>query len=401
MLEKRDTVAFSDYRSSSQTLSNGEIVIFDGIWTNVGNGYERSIGVFKAPNPGLYHLTAVVMSTDGNSLGLNLCHNGLRIARSYLSGDVITTLTSSISSESETLLTCSKFHFEEKVLEKLVRLEHKMELFEEKMKTMESSMSKKLKRMDEIEKETETLTETMLDKQLQIETRINDSYQEIINNFKTQSNNETTLYGEKMDSLFDSLSLKSQTLSEAEKERERKIVSMQRDSHEEHKRFNSSSDVIVKNFKVQSNKTLQELILQQQKDFNKMLAKRETVAFSAYRSNSQTLSSREKVIFDGVWTYVGNGYESSTGVFTAPHPGLYHFTAVLMSSDKKDLSLYLTLNELRMTRSYLHGDGYKTGTFDVVFNLHKGDTVYIQSDRSQTIFSTSDKYVTFTGYRIT
>ncbi|CAG2192689.1 C1QL [Mytilus edulis] len=209
------------------------------------------------------------------------------------------------------------------------------------------------------------------------------------------------LYGEKMDSLFDSLSLKSQTLSEAEKERERKIVSMQRDSHEEHKRFNTSSDTIVKNFKVQSNKTLQELILQQQKDFNKMLAKRETVAFSAHRSNSQTLSSREKVIFDGVWTYVGNGYEPSTGVFTAPHPGLYHFTAVLMSSDKKDLSLYLTLNELRMTRSYLHGDGYKTGTFDVVFNLHKGDTVYIQSDRSQTIFSTSDKYVTFTGYRIT
>ncbi|CAG2240727.1 C1QL [Mytilus edulis] len=323
MLEKRDTVAFSAYRSSSQTLSNGEIVIFDGVWTNVGNGYERSIGVFKAPNRGLYHLTAVVMSTDGNSLGLNLCHNGLRMTRSYLTGD-------------------------EKVLEKLVRLEHKMELFEEKMKTMESSMSKKLKRMDEIEKETETLTDTMLDKQLQIETRINDSYQEIINNFKTQSNNETTLYEEKMDSLFDSLSLKSQTLSEAEKERERKIVSMQRDSHEEHKRFNTSSDAIVKNFKVQSNKTLQELILQQQKGkiSTRCWRKRETVAFSAYGSSSQTLSSREKVIFDGTWTNVGNGYEPITGIFEAPHPGLYHLTAVVMSTDGKSLGLDLYHNGL-------------------------------------------------------
>ncbi|VDI54161.1 Hypothetical predicted protein [Mytilus galloprovincialis] len=234
---------------------------------------------------------------------------------------MITTWTSSISSESKSLLTCSKFHFEEKVLEKLVRLEHKMELFEEKMKTMESSMSKKLKRMDEIEKETETLTETMLDKQLQIETRINDSYQEIINNFKTQSNNETTLYGEKMDSLFDSLSLKSQTLSEAEKERERKIVSMQRDSHEEHKRFQRDA------------------------------GEKRNSCFLSFRPSSQALSSKEIVIFDGIWTNVGKGYEPITVIFKAPQPGLYHFTAVVMPSSGSTLSLYLHHNELQITRS--------------------------------------------------
>ncbi|CAG2192688.1 unnamed protein product [Mytilus edulis] len=106
-----------------------------------------------------------------------------------LSLSIITTWTSSTRTDSESLLTCSKFHFEENVLEKLVRLEHKMELIEDKMKIMESSMSKKAERMDEIETETKTLTETMLDKQLQIETRINDSYQEIVDNFKTLVNN--------------------------------------------------------------------------------------------------------------------------------------------------------------------------------------------------------------------
>ncbi|VDI64756.1 Hypothetical predicted protein [Mytilus galloprovincialis] len=64
-----------------------------------------------------------------------------------------------------------------------------MKLIKDKMKIMESSMSKKAEKMDEIETETKTLTETMLDKQLQIETRINDSYQEIVDNFKTLVNN--------------------------------------------------------------------------------------------------------------------------------------------------------------------------------------------------------------------
>lgn len=45
--------------------------------------------------------------------------------------------SSSVGSDSESLLTCSKFHFEEKVLEKLLRLEHKMEKTEEKMNKWE------------------------------------------------------------------------------------------------------------------------------------------------------------------------------------------------------------------------------------------------------------------------
>ncbi|XP_052087204.1 uncharacterized protein LOC127724313 [Mytilus californianus] len=318
-----------------------------------------------------------------------------------LSLSIITTLTSSIGSESESLLTCSKFHFEERVLEKLVRLELKMELFEEKMKLMESSVSSKLERMDEIEKETETLTETMLDKQLQIQTRINESNQEIVDDFKTQSNNKTKLYGEKMDSLLESLSLKSQEFSKAEKERERKMESMKLDSHEEQKRFNKSYDVIVENFKVQSNQTLRELILLQEEDFKEMIEKRETVAFSAYRSSSQRLSAGDIVKFDGVWTNVGNGYEPSTGIFKAPHPGLYHLTDVVMSDNGQILILYLCHNGLRIATSYLNGDGYKTGTFDVVFNLQKGDKVYLESHTSQTIYSDVNRYITFSGYRIT
>lgn len=52
-----------------------------------------------------------------------------------------------------------------------------------------------------------------------------------------------------------------------EKEQERKIESMQRYSQEEQKRLNTSHYLVVEKLNVQSNKTLQELILQQEKDW--------------------------------------------------------------------------------------------------------------------------------------
>ncbi|VDI38448.1 Hypothetical predicted protein, partial [Mytilus galloprovincialis] len=55
--------------------------------------------------------------------------------------------------------------------------------------------------------------------------------------------------------------------------------------------------------------------------------KRDIVAFSAYRKSSQTLlSNKNNFKFDNVWTNIGNGYNQSTGVFTAPRTGVYHFS---------------------------------------------------------------------------
>lgn len=49
-----------------------------------------------------------------------------------------------------------------------------------------------------------------------------------------------------------------------------------------------------------------------------MLKKGETIAFSAFRASTQILSTGTKVLFNQVWTNVGNGYQPSTGTFTAP-----------------------------------------------------------------------------------
>ncbi|XP_076079201.1 uncharacterized protein LOC143049468 [Mytilus galloprovincialis] len=84
-------------------------------------------------------------------------------------------LTRSINSESESLLSCSKFHFEEKVLEKVVRLEHKMEVYAEKVKLWEESFSSSLDKVTEAKKQTETFVESMRNAHLLDQTRLNDS----------------------------------------------------------------------------------------------------------------------------------------------------------------------------------------------------------------------------------
>ncbi|VDI82400.1 Hypothetical predicted protein, partial [Mytilus galloprovincialis] len=116
--------------------------------------------------------------------------------------------SSSVGSYSETLLTCSKFHFEEKVLEKLVRLEHKMEINDQMMKRWEDLFSSKLNKMDTVIKQTEIFVESLRSTDLQEQSRLNDSYQEIVENLKIRSKNEIELYGKQITVMLESLSTK-------------------------------------------------------------------------------------------------------------------------------------------------------------------------------------------------
>ncbi|XP_063401904.1 uncharacterized protein LOC134686161 [Mytilus trossulus] len=134
--------------------------------------------------------------------------------------------------------------------------------------------------------------------------------------------------------------------------------------------------------------------------YNEMLKKGETIAFSAYRTSPQSLSDGTKVLFNQVWTNVGNGYQASTGIFTAPREGLYHFTAVLMSTNGGSLFSKIYHNKTPTAGNYITGSGYKTGTFDVVFSLQRGDEVYIAGGGGYTIHSDIGKFITFSGHSI-
>lgn len=129
-------------------------------------------------------------------------------------------LSSSVGSNSESLLTCSKFHFEEKVLEKLVRLEHKMELNDKKMKTWEELFFSKLDKMNEATKHADLFVETMRENQLQEQSRFNESFVKTVKHFNIQSKNETDFYGKQMNIALQSLVEKIHEISETEKKQE-------------------------------------------------------------------------------------------------------------------------------------------------------------------------------------
>ncbi|XP_052087254.1 multimerin-2-like [Mytilus californianus] len=313
---------------------------------------------------------------------------------------IVASGSSSIGSNSESLMSCSKFHFEEKVLEKLVRLEHKMDLNKEKLKKWEKTFSYKLEKMDEAIKQTEIFVKSMRDIQLQEQLRHNDSYHEIVERFKIQSKNETEYHGEQINTMLESLSSKIEELIVAEKNRNNAMELMQNTLHQEQKRFNQSFDLTLQNFRLSSNGTVHQLIEKQQKDYEALVKKQSTVAFSAYTTHSQYFSSRTNVKFEKVWTNIGNGYDPSTGIFTAPRQGVYHISAAVISANGKSLYLQVKHNSEYTAGSYVTGDGHKTGTFDVVFSLQKGDKISVENMGGYTVYSNTNRYTTFSGHRI-
>ncbi|CAC5406970.1 C1QL [Mytilus coruscus] len=67
--------AFSASRTSSKTLGLNEVLTFDKVWLNIGNGYEPSTGVFTVPKDGIYFISNTVMSTKGKFLHCHLWKN--------------------------------------------------------------------------------------------------------------------------------------------------------------------------------------------------------------------------------------------------------------------------------------------------------------------------------------
>ncbi|VDH99191.1 Hypothetical predicted protein [Mytilus galloprovincialis] len=129
-----------------------------------------------------------------------------------------------------------------------------------------------------------------------------------------------------------------------------------------------------------------------------MVTENNVIAFSAYRSASQSLPASTIVHFDKLWTNIGNGYNPNTGIFTAPRSGLYHFTSVVVSGSE---TLYLRLfhNDTIEVSSLIRIQ-YDTGSFDVLLSLVKRDAVSIKSSGSYEIFSNSNNYISFSGYII-
>ncbi|CAG2216249.1 unnamed protein product [Mytilus edulis] len=96
----------------------------------------------------------------------------------------------------------------EKMERWVVKIESLCSKVEEQIKIWENTFSSKLYKMDEAVNKTEIFVKSVRYIQLQEQSRLNKSLQEIVENIEIRSKNETELIGEHMNSMLESMSSK-------------------------------------------------------------------------------------------------------------------------------------------------------------------------------------------------
>ncbi|CAG2199434.1 COL8A [Mytilus edulis] len=123
-------------------------------------------------------------------------------------------------------------------------------------------------------------------------------------------------------------------------------------------------------------------------------------AFSAMLTSPQTPGTNKAIKFGKVVTNIGNGYNPTTGIFTAPVAGVYQFSYTVMSQGGKYLYVYLALNNIKQQSTWLKGSSHETGTTSIILNLKRGDQVAVKSADGTSIHSDGNMYSSFSGYLI-
>ncbi|XP_062619270.1 complement C1q subcomponent subunit A-like, partial [Saccostrea cucullata] len=126
----------------------------------------------------------------------------------------------------------------------------------------------------------------------------------------------------------------------------------------------------------------------------------EKVAFYGYVSGDELGSGRQHIIdFDVIQINLGNGFHTLSGMFIAPHPGLYVFTWVIQSTWNGIAYTQLMRNSEvagEIVADSSHTTEFHSATGVVVLQLNQGDEVYVRRNPNQ---PTSGHIISRPGYR--
>ncbi|WAR31576.1 HIP-like protein [Mya arenaria] len=127
------------------------------------------------------------------------------------------------------------------------------------------------------------------------------------------------------------------------------------------------------------------------------------VAFFARPVTDFTSSSGQTLVFDSVITDVGGGYNPGTGVFTAPADGLYEISIavmVKMSSSAKKAEFNLRKNDSIVMWFIVNANDivYETTSGTGLLSLQVGDTVRVTCYTSGQYIHGS--YTFFSGFKL-
>ena len=106
------------------------------------------------------------------------------------------------------------------------------------------------------------------------------------------------------------------------------------------------------------------------------------IGFTAGVTSGSTSWNSGTLVFPKVITNVGNGYNPSDGVFTAPRAGVYVFFVNVQSISAQSIYVDIVLNGLTKVRTMAYGysrnDHYEAGPNLAVLSLQTGDRVWVK-----------------------
>ena len=109
--------------------------------------------------------------------------------------------------------------------------------------------------------------------------------------------------------------------------------------------------------------------------------------------------SGDILVFPHVITNKGQGYDNSTGKFTAPRDGTYVFTLTAVSLDNNYLSLDIVHDAVIKVRTHSSSSAsWQTGTNLVVLELERWDAVWVKRHTGRGYFTGSVPLITFSGF---
>eukprot|EP00105_Crassostrea_gigas_P029933 XP_011452059.1 PREDICTED: uncharacterized protein LOC105345560 isoform X2 [Crassostrea gigas] len=123
------------------------------------------------------------------------------------------------------------------------------------------------------------------------------------------------------------------------------------------------------------------------------------IGFTATMSSYSISWNSGTLVFPVVITNVGNGYNPSTGVFTAPTAGEYVFFVNVQSYNTESIYVDVVLNGVTKVRTMAQGgtDYYDAGPNLAVLTLQKGDRVWVKYHAGQGYYI-DGPITTFSGF---
>ncbi|XP_028673795.2 complement C1q-like protein 2 [Erpetoichthys calabaricus] len=106
------------------------------------------------------------------------------------------------------------------------------------------------------------------------------------------------------------------------------------------------------------------------------------------------------IAFTKIHVNLGNGYNPSTGIFTAYRKGIYFFTFTAFLNSNKQMFVSLMKNNdmlVGVWDSYTP-DGNDAGSNTAIVQLEVGDNVYVRLHEEKQIYDDGAGYTSFSGF---